>query len=156
MNHYPRTYTSQIKVQTGDQRPGEQKIVPVAEVHRVVPVVEAQRVVPVVQPVVRLPVVQPAAPVVAARAAPAINQGDIEIVSVQVALPEGPRLPNRAIKLGEVIQAKGVRPLEGRFNYPVSARFNDARIIGPVHKDQSFTCQCFNESSKCICAEATY
>jgi hypothetical protein len=73
-----------------------------------------------------------------------------------VAPAEGQRVPNRAIRLGEVVQNRGVRPIVGRFNYPVSSWFTDARIIGQINKVQSFTCQCFNESNKCVCAEATY
>ena len=50
VNHYPPlppTYTSQIKVHTGDQRSVGR---PVAEVSRVLPVVEARRSVPIVEP----------------------------------------------------------------------------------------------------------
>ena len=49
VNHYPPlppTYTSQIKVHTGDQRSVGR---PVAEVSRVVPVVEARRPVPIAE-----------------------------------------------------------------------------------------------------------
>ena len=67
-----------------------------------------------------------------------------------------PRVPNRAIRLGEVVEGRGVRPIVARFNYPVSSRFTDARIIGRINKTQTFTCQCFHEASKCVCAEATY
>ena len=69
---------------------------------------------------------------------------------------ETPRVPNRAIRLGEVVEGRGVRPIVARFNYPVSSRFTDARIIGRINKVQSFTCQCFHEASKCVCAEAIY
>jgi hypothetical protein len=84
----------------------------------------------------------------------------VPVAGVEAAPPvpvaEAPRVPNRAVRLGDVTPSGNVRPIVARFNYPVSSRFTDARIVGRIKKIQSFSCECFNEATRCVCQSATY
>ena len=169
------TFVSNLQVTPSDQRSAGR---PVAEVTRVVPIVAAtrteRRFVPI-SPVATTPsagpVRRPEPRHFALRTQPAPDMplqsepaAVVEISVVPVAgveappvpVAEAPRVPNRAVRLGDVTPSGNVRPIVARFNYPVSSRFTDARIVGRIKKIQSFSCECFNEATRCVCSSATY